>query len=208
MTALILKDLMTIHRQLKSQAAFLILLLFIAIFMQQGAMLFTFIIFIAVIQAITALTYDELSSWDKYANTLPITKSNIVSSKYALGVLLVVIGLAIALPFAFVINSLSNSMTTADFFLAFSVLTGAAFCMLSFLLPVYIKFGSIKGRFVLIFSIFVPSTANWHVLGHFENLLPTIMKFKDFGYFAPVAGLLILWLSSISATTIYKRKDF
>lgn len=171
-------------------------------------MLFAFIIFIAVMQAITALTYDELSSWDKYANTLPIPKSDIVSSKYLLGTLLIVIGLAIALPFAFVINSFSDSTSITDFFLALSIMTGAAFCMLSLLLPVYIKYGSIKGRFVLIFSIFVPSTLFGMFSEHFGNLLPTIMEFKDFGYFAPFAGLFILWLSSIIATGIYKRKDF
>lgn len=208
MIALVLKDLMTIQRQLKAQAAFLILLLFIAIFMQEGAMLFAFIIFIAVMQAITALTYDELSNWDKYANTLPISKSDIVSSKYLVGIILLVIGLAIALPFAFVINSFSDGTTSTDFFLALSILTGAAFCMLALLLPIYIKYGSIKGRFVLIFSIFVPSTLIGTFSEHFENLLPTIMEFKNFGYFAPIAGLIILWISSLISTAIYKQKDF
>lgn len=208
MMALILKDLMIIQRQLKSQTAFLALLLFMAIFMQQGAMLFAFIIFITMMQTITALTYDELSNWDKYAQTLPITKSDIVNSKYMLGTVLIVIGLTIALPFAFVINSFSTSSTMADFLLAFSLLTGAAFCILALLVPVYIKFGSIKGRFVLIFIMFVPSTLIGMFSESFESILPTLIKFKDFGYFAPFVGLIILWLSSIIATGIYKKKDF
>lgn len=59
MAGLILKDLMSIQRQIKAQAFLLIFFLFISIFMQQGLILFTLIIFIVTFQAITALTYDE-----------------------------------------------------------------------------------------------------------------------------------------------------
>ena len=93
MAGLILKDLMTIQRQLKTQAFVLIFFLFISIFMQQALMLFTIIIFIVTFQTITALTYDEQSSWDKYANTLPISKGDIVLSKYILSILLMLLGL-------------------------------------------------------------------------------------------------------------------
>ena len=78
MVGLILKDLMTIQRQIKVQAFVLVFLLVIAIFMQQSSMLLAIIVFIVTIQAITALSYDEQSKWDKYANTLPISKADIV----------------------------------------------------------------------------------------------------------------------------------
>ena len=78
MVGLILKDLMTIQRQMKAQAFVLVFLLVMAIFMQQSSMLLAIIVFIVTIQAITALSYDEQSKWDKYANTLPISKADIV----------------------------------------------------------------------------------------------------------------------------------
>ena len=208
MMALVLKDLMTIQRQLKTQAFFLLFILFIAIFMQQGPMLFAFITFIAAMQAITVLTYDELCNWDKFANTLPITKSDIVLSKYLLGIALMLMGLTIALPFAFLINQFADNADTMDLFVIFSLIATAAFCMLALLLPIYIKFGSVKGRMVLIGVCFVPVFLYGLLENHIAQFLPKLLELQNLSYFAPIIGLVILWLSSLISTAIYERKDF
>ncbi len=114
MVGLILKDLMTIQRQMKAQAFVLLFLLVMAIFMQQSAMLLAVIVFIVTIQAITVLSYDEHSKWDKYANTLPISKADIVFSKYILSVMLMIIGLVMALPIIFFINFFTNNDITSE----------------------------------------------------------------------------------------------
>ena len=208
MTALVVKDLMTIQRQLKTQAFILIPMLFFSILMGQGSIVFSFILFILVIQAITALTYDELCSWDKYVNTLPISKSEIVLSKYMLSLVLMLIGLIIALPVVFLINHFTNDWETANFFLTFNLLIGAAFCLLALILPIYIKYGSIKGRIVLIVLCFIPGLLIGLLEEYFADVLITISKLQQFSYLAPFIGLFILWLSSLIATAIYKRKDF
>ncbi|MGE7093334.1 ABC-2 transporter permease [Lysinibacillus sp. NPDC048646] len=208
MTALIVKDFMTIQRQLKSQAIFLSVILIISVFMQQSTILLSFIVFIVTIQAITALTYDELCNWDKYANTLPISTSDIVLSKYLLSIIMMIIGLVIALPFVLLINRFTNHIETTDFFLTFCLIVTAAFCMLAMLLPIYIKFGSIKGRIVLIALCFIPGFLIGFIDGELADFLVTLSKLKDFGYFAPFVGLFILWLSSLISIAIYKHKDF
>lgn len=208
MTALVVKDLMTIQRQLKTQAFILIPMLFFSILMGQGSIIFSFVLFILVIQAITALTYDELCSWDKYVNTLPISKSEIVLSKYMLSLVLMLIGLIIALPVVFIINHFTNDWETANFFLTFNLLIGAAFCLLALILPIYIKYGSIKGRIVLIVLCFIPGLLIGLLEEYFADVVITISKLQQFSYLAPFIGLFILWLSSLIATAIYKRKDF
>lgn len=208
MAGLILKDLMTIQRQLKTQAFVLIFFLFISIFMQQGFMLFTIIIFIVTFQAITALTYDEQSSWDKYANTLPISKGDIVLSKYILSILLMLFGLLLALPIVFIIHRLTNNWASAAFFPAFNLLVTLAFCMLALLLPIYIKFGSIKGRMVLIALCFIPGFLFSLLKEYFPDMILILSNLKQYMFFAPFAGLLILWLSSLISTAIYQHKEF
>ncbi|EON73351.1 ABC-2 transporter permease [Lysinibacillus sphaericus] len=208
MTALLVKDLMTFQRQLKSQAIFLIAILIMSVFMQQGAILFSFIVFIVTIQAITALTYDELCNWDKYANTLPISKGEIVLSKYILSIILMIIGLVIALPFVILINRYTTNISTTDFFLIFSLIVTVAFCMLATLLPIYIKFGSIKGRMVVIALCFIPGFLLGLLEGYVTNFFVILSKLKDYSYLAPFVGLFILWLSYLISTGIYKRKDF
>ncbi|WP_337983334.1 ABC-2 transporter permease [Lysinibacillus sp. C5.1] len=208
MTALVVKDLMTIQRQLKTQAFILIPMLLFSILMGQGSIIFSFILFILVIQAITALTYDELCSWDKYVNTLPISKSEIVLSKYMLSLVLMLIGLIIALPVVFIMNHFTNDWGTTNFFLTFNLLIGAAFCLLALILPIYIKYGSIKGRIVLIVLCFIPGLLIGLLEEYFADVVITISKLQQFSYLAPFIGLFILWLSSLIATAIYKRKDF
>ncbi|MGE7841788.1 ABC-2 transporter permease [Lysinibacillus sp. NPDC093712] len=208
MTALLVKDLMTIQRQLKTQVLYLLPILFISIVFEQGYFIFPFILFILIIQAVTAITYDELCDFDKYANTLPISKSEIVLSKYMLSLFLMFIALIIALPIIFIINHFTNNWETANYFLSFNLITAAALCMLALLLPIYIKFGSIKGRFVLIVLCFIPGLIIGLLDAYFANILLVASKLQHLSYLAPFIGLFILWLSSLISTAIYKRKEF
>lgn len=208
MVGLILKDLMTIQRQMKAQAFVLIFLLVMAIFMQQSAMLLAVIVFIVTIQAITALSYDEHSKWDKYANTLPISKADIVFSKYILSVMLMIIGLVMALPILFFINFFTNNDITSEFFLTFNLIVTSALCLLAVLLPIYIKFGSIKGRIVLIALCFIPGFLTGMFNEYIPDMTQTFLYLKQYVYLAPVGGLLLLCLSSLVSTAIYKRKEF
>ena len=208
MVGLILKDLMTIQRQMKAQAFVLLFLLMMAIFMQQSSMLLAVVVFIVTIQAITALSYDEQSNWDKYANTLPISKGDIVLSKYILSVVLMIIGLVTALPLLFFINFFTNNEITSEFFLTFNLIVTLVLCLLAVLLPIYIQFGSIKGRIVLIALCFIPG----FLMGMFKQYIPdtthTFLYLKQFIYVAPFVGLILLCLSSLVSTAIYKRKEF
>ncbi|KMY29590.1 transporter [Lysinibacillus xylanilyticus] len=208
MAGLILKDLMSIQRQIKAQAFLLIFFLFISIFMQQSLILFTLIIFIVTFQAITALTYDEQRNWDKYANPLPISKGDIILSKYILSVLLMLFGLILALPIVFIIHRFTNNWSSAEFFLTFNLLVTLAFCMLALLLPIYIKFGSIKGRMFLIALCFIPSILFNLLKEYLPDITLTLSNLKQYMFFAPFAGLLILWLSSLISTALYQRKEF
>ncbi|MEY9975939.1 ABC-2 transporter permease [Lysinibacillus sp. RC79] len=208
MTALLLKDFMTIQRQIKSQASFLIIILFMAIFMQKGSLLLAVIVFIVTIQATTAITYDEHSNWDKYANTLPISKGDIVLSKYMLSFLLMIIGLVIALPIVFLMNHFTNNLASAEFFLTFNLTVVLSFCILALLIPIYIKFGAIKGRIALFALCFIPGFLFGLLKEYFPDMTLTLSNLKQYMFLAPFAGLLILWLSSLISTAIYQRKEF
>ena len=209
MVGLILKDFMTIQRQLKAQAMVMIFFLLMSIITQEGAFLLTIVVFIVTFQTITALTYDEQSSWDKYANTLPISKGDIVLSKYILSIFLMIVGLICALPIVLIIHRFTpNNWASSEFFLTFNLIVTLAFCMLALLLPIYIKFGSIKGRMVLIAICFIPGFLFGLINKQLPDMLVILTNIKQFMFLAPFAGLLILWLSSLISTAIYKHKEF
>ncbi|WP_341301962.1 ABC-2 transporter permease [Lysinibacillus sp. FSL H8-0500] len=208
MAGLIFKDLIIIQRQIKSQAFIVLFLLIMAIVTQQSAILLTLVVFIVTMQAMIALTYDEQSKWDRYANTLPLTKGDIVLSKYILSFLLLMIGLIIALPLVLLIHFFTQQEIITDLFLNFSLIATLALCLLAVLLPIYIHFGSIKGRFVLMAFCFMPGALVSLFKEYLPNITITLANLKQFVYITPFAGLFILWLSSLLATTIYQRKEF
>jgi len=209
MVGLILKDLMTIQRQIKTQAFLLIFFIFMSFIVQQGSMLFSLVIILVTFQAITAITYDEQSGWDKYANTLPISKGDIVLSKYILSILLMIMGLIFALPIVWIILRFTpNNLAPEEFFLTFNLIVTLAICILAILLPIYIKFGSIKGKMVLIAICFIPGFLFGLINKQSSDMFFVLTNIKQFMFLAPIAGLLILWLSSLISTAIYKQKEF
>ena len=79
--------------------------------------------------------------------------------------------------------------------------------MLALLLPIYIKFGSIKGRMVLIALCFIPGFLFGLLKEYFPDMTFILSNLKPYMFVAPFAGLLILWLSSLISTAIYQQKN-
>ncbi|MEG1783233.1 MAG: ABC-2 transporter permease, partial [Oscillospiraceae bacterium] len=106
MKGLILKDLYVLSKTFKVYG---VLLLFYGVFGlttgQPNFMMGMVCVLLAMLP-ITSLAYDERAKWDKYALTMPINKNDIVLSKYALGLLLSLIGAVISLVASVVIGDM------------------------------------------------------------------------------------------------------
>lgn len=88
MKGLILKDLLNLKAQYK---VFVVMILFFVVFALMGDShdtLGVILTMITIMLPITALAYDERSQWDKYALTMPVSRRDLVLSKYLLGLLL------------------------------------------------------------------------------------------------------------------------
>jgi hypothetical protein len=149
----------------------------------------------------TTLSYDERSKWDRYALTMPISRSDLVFSKYMMGIVLSFI--------AFVLNFIfQRTAGTADFteaLLVSAATMGVGLFFLFVILPVQFKFGVEKGRYIIMLILFVPTgvimfmqKAGLTLPGEaFMQLLPTISIL-----FIILAGV----ISARISLTIYKRK--
>ena len=157
MTGLLLKDILCLKKQFKM---LLILFTFYAVFLvatgshieQFNAIFIALIVMLPMIVITNAFAYDELSKWDIYSLSLPITKNGIVLVKYLL--LLILAGCGALIPFA--INAASRNLTQetlAGIYAAF----GVALVLCSVLIPLFYKFGTQKARFALMVMVMIPT---------------------------------------------------
>ncbi|MBK3493843.1 ABC-2 transporter permease [Viridibacillus sp. YIM B01967] len=207
MIALIQKDLMIVQKQLKLMLVMLGIFLIVSFMFNNGTFLSMFFIVFIVMQVITVLTYEEMSNWGRFANTIPVKLHQHILGKYILAVIFTGIGLILSLPLIFLGDNtiLSSAKEYVLFLLAVMTL---CFVLFSVLLPIFIKFGPNMGRIILVGIFLIPSAA-FSIFGErFDWSMPSMTTLENIIYFVPIAGLLMMVISYIIAVQIYKKKEF
>lgn len=152
MRGLLLKDLYLIRKYLISYLVLIVVLLAISV-LSNGNMFLTFYpCLIATMVPVNLLSYDERSGWDRYSSTLPLTRAQIVSAKYGIGLgmqamVLVFTGVAQA------IRVSSGAVTWREFLLMMEMMVTLSFFSSSFCMPFMFKMGVEKGRMAYLVSV-------------------------------------------------------
>ncbi|KGR86468.1 ABC-2 transporter permease [Lysinibacillus odysseyi] len=211
MTALIMKDLYAIKGQMKSAIYLLLFFMVLAFFFDMGPIVVMFAVLFGSLQVMTSFAFDEMSKWDKYGLTLPVSRRKIIASKYVLSLLLT-IGSAVSLtPIILLFNLFFRSFSTDELFSMLCVISAAALLMLSVSIPIFLKFGTQKGRFFLFAVIFIPVFFTSFIsenVARFSISLPSVQTLKLLAYGAPFFMLLPLMLSYLLSIKIYANKEF
>ena len=153
MLGLVYKDLMVMRRTLLLYGAMGIVYGIIAIYGDQYGMVFALMMIVSAMVPVSAISYDERSKWDKIVNTMPLSRKEIVLSKYVLAILLTAISSVIIFAFYMLVPEMpleEKAVTTA-------VMAMMAMLYQAALMPVMFKFGSEKGRTMMLAILFVPA---------------------------------------------------
>ena len=145
MKALLIKDIITIWKQMKLMLA---LILVFSVVSSDYQNIFA-VVYAALIPYI-AIAYDEKSKWNRMAAMLPYSAKDIVWSKYVLGIVFSAGTLFLALTIRFAICTVRAEHFSADMlFLGFI----GAMVIMDISLPLMFRFGVEKGRVLMIFMI-------------------------------------------------------
>lgn len=205
MKGLLLKDLLNLKKQVKLYVIFIIFYMVLSITSKDTSFVSGIICVFCAMLPMTALSYDERASWDKYALSMPITRKNIVISKYILGLLCSVIGAIITLTFNFIISGYSyNSIILTLIFWGLSIL------FMTIIFPILFKFGVEKGRLVMMLVLFAPAMIGtiFVKLDFFrlnEKLVDSIIKFAPIIIIAVVLASLLI--SITISLRVYSKKE-
>lgn len=140
---LLLKDIYELLAQCRVQlvltGVYLLLPLFIrgiGLFASVGMMLLA-------MMPVYALGYDERCRWERYALAMPVRKSDLFWSRFLLGVIAVALGAAVQVLVALLAGR-------GDLLSSLAVTAPAAILYLLIVLPLMMKLGVEKGRFLLL----------------------------------------------------------
>ncbi|MTL38121.1 ABC-2 transporter permease, partial [Turicibacter sanguinis] len=153
---LILKDLLNLRKNLKT---IIIMCLFYTLLFStlNPTFLSGMITILFAMQILTTFSYDDYSKWNMYALSLPITKKQLVLSKYILGISFIIFGGV----FSFILTSLlslfKGSFILGDLVASIIGSTGIMILMILILLPLIFKYGVERSRIMLLAIFAIPT---------------------------------------------------
>lgn len=208
MIGLITKDLLSL-KKVGIRIGFIIVL-YAVIFSSTGSLAFlsAFITVFCTMLIINTFAYDELAKWDIYALSMPVTKKQIVLSRYLLCILFDAAGIIVSFLLGLIFRKLDAELSTILYcFFAASLVIAAI------MMPLLYKFGTQKAR-IWIILLFLAPTAGAALLknlgiSHPFSALGTISNSTAellLAVFLPVA-LLIYVGSYFLSFRIYQSKE-
>lgn len=201
MIGLILKDILNLKKQSKVYLVLLVFYFVIGIANENSAMFSSMIAVVAAMMPITAMAYDERSKWDRYALTMPISRFNIIVSKYILGLIFLAMAFFITMLFSLLFTKLNLLINVGT--LSVGIL------IISVVFPLLFKFGVEKGRILMMMVLFAP-TGIILVMSKLGIKVPTVDAelIKLLVYISPLVALVLFAISILISLAIYKKKEF
>lgn len=203
MTGLILKDILNLKKQAKLYLILVTFYLTIGIVNENSSMFSSMMTMVSVMIPITAMSYDERNKWDRYALTMPISRGNIVVSRYLLGVIFLIAALALSTP----INMIFSKINITENILINLASLSAGITIMSVIFPLLIKFGVEKGRILMMLVLFVP-IAIVMMVSKIGISMPDEETIELLIYLSPIIAVVIFLISMYISLLIYKRKEF
>jgi ABC-type transport system involved in multi-copper enzyme maturation permease subunit len=152
MKGLILKDLMNLKQQCKVFILVIGLWLVLSIADNNPSFFGGLVAMFAVLVTITTLAYDEKAKWDRYALTMPVSRTDIVLSKYLLAFLCSAAGTLISFAVGLALSqNITEALSTSLAFLSLAMIFA------SIVLPILFKFGVEKGRMIVLAVLLLPT---------------------------------------------------
>lgn len=205
MIGLLVKDFLNLKKQAKTYLILLLFYFILGIANENATMFSAMMAMVAAMAPITAMAYDERSKWDRYALTMPISRFNIVVSKYILGLIFLIIAFAITMLFSLIFSNLNLSENILSSLAILSV----GIIVISVIFPILFKFGVEKGRILMMIALFAP-TGIIVLLSKLGLEIPAVNEeiLKLLIYLSPVFALVLFAISVLISLSIYKNKEF
>ena len=196
MTGLLMKDLLNLKRTLLGMLGLMAIygVVFSALMGDASSFLSSMLTVIFITVTVSSFSYDALVRWDRYALSLPVSRRDLVASKYLLAVVLAAVGAIAAFAMGVIMGLFHHDLVLEELGLSTVISVGGGLLIVAILLPLIFKFGVEKSRLMLIGVVLIP-LGLVYLLKWLQIPLPDFSILMTQAWLAPLAGLLFLGLS-------------
>lgn len=150
MKGLLIKDFMLMKVQRNFFFVIIIMAVVMAFSMDNISFISGYMSFIIPLFVLSTISYDEFDNGSAFLFSLPVSRKGYVIEKYCFGVLLGSASLVLSIILSLCMASVKGISNFSDILLSAPFIFLAMTFLLSIFIPVQIKFGSEKSRFVII----------------------------------------------------------
>lgn len=158
MSGLLVKEYFTLRRYVKQYVLLFIFFGALSIYMESMIYFQCMVTMSMCMLIFTGMTYDTLSGWDKFVLTMPVSRKDIVGSKYLCCIIYAIVAITASTLFSLVLGYI-HPMGDDDLILlaaTAAALLCVIFLIYSILIPLIYKLGVEKTRIVMIAVIMIP----------------------------------------------------
>ena len=200
MRALLIKDILNIKAQGKAILLVLAIWFIISVFNGSGSFFAALSVVYAILLPLTSVTADDKCGFERYAMTMPVTRTVMALSKYVFALACALIMAVIGFAACVIIDSSSVNEALATCASCFCV----AVALVSLLLPLVYKFGPEKARLVMM-VVFI---AGFLILVFAFDKLGIEPDLELLMIALPALALVLLAVSAVISVRIYRKKEF
>ncbi len=207
MLGLMRKDILVCKRYLKTMA---LLVLVFAVFSfssdDNTYMLFMIATFF-MMMTITSFAYDQVAKWDPYSMTMPVTRSEVVLSKYLVSGVFLLTGsiLSTLLFVGFLLYK--GQPVTGELAVGELAVFGTGLVVISILIPFIYKFGVEKARLIMVGVVVLPSVLIMFFTGGNISAQPSEQLVTLLVTLSPFAVIACVVASYLISVGIFTNKE-
>ena len=166
----------------------------------------TMVTLILSMMPLTSMAYDDMSKWDRYALAMPISKKDIVLSKYILSILLSLVSILVSFIITYLFILPRSDMGRSELLLVAYIIFSISLVYVSIVLPLIYKFGVEKTR-IITMCVFAIPTMMVFAFYKMGLQLPSKKQLLFLLKVSPLILILILICSALFSYITYKNKD-
>lgn len=215
MRAMLCSDYLNLKQSLRTMISLPVFFLLIAFVSNSATFLGTVFVMMCLMLPINLFSYDTAYGWDKLTLALPISRTQVILSKYVLclGTLLAMFVFLSAGGVVFCLIHPEQSLPSLIGMLL--VCAAVSLLLIALTLPLIVKFGIIKGRYILMAVVLIPTL----LIISLPSLMPDVSysgldaaltdtMLIPFGLISLAAALLLHAISAEISILIYRKKEF
>lgn len=217
MLGLIIKDILNLSSNKRIFVTLLIMFTFVG-FMSNGLpnYLSIYLPILCLMLAISTFSYDEYSKWDRYVLALPLTRKDIVKSRYLFSLVLLALSLVFNILFNLLLIIIFKKPLLITSILTQPLMTIMVIAVIiAIVFPLIYKYGAEKGRLIMIFfsivigaggallgSLFSDQTAQIVI---FQSLIPLLNTYGFYVLFG-FSSIALLGSYHLSLKFYYQKE--